>query len=146
MGLNLKAGQVLFLDTSPIIYFFEGKEPFIKVMDGIFDMIYELDIQVVTSFISYIEVLTAPTKIGNTLLAAKYRDFLSNSEQISIYPLDISVADKTVYYRSKYNLRTPDAVQLAVAELCGSDFVLTNDKDWGKVSEVNVQILEKLIG
>lgn len=145
MGLNLKTGQVLFLDTAPIIYYFECKEPFIKTMDEIFGMVYEFDVQVVTSFVSYIEVLTAPAKMGNRLLVAKYRDFLTNSEQLSIYPLDVSVADKTVYYRSKYNLKTPDAIQLAVAELCGADFVLTNDASWKKVSEVNVKILGELI-
>lgn len=64
--------------------------------DAFFDEVTQLDIQLVTSMVTYIEILTLPEKLGDERLAAKYREFLTNSEQLSIYPLNIAVADAAV--------------------------------------------------
>ncbi len=144
MELKFKAGQVIFLDTSPIIYYFEEKEPYVSVMDNIFDQAFEKGIRLVASFVTYVEVLAVPEREGNRLLAAKYRDFLINSENMGLYPMDMAVADKTVFYRIKYKMKTPDAIQFAVAELCGADYIVTNDADWKKVKLAKVLVLDEI--
>jgi len=144
MGLKLSAGMSVFLDTAPLIYFFEENERYIKRLSGLFETITEMEIQAVTSLITYIEILTLPEKHGATRLAAKYRDFLTNSEQISIYPLTLPVADEAVRLRAAHGLRTPDAIQLAVARLCGADRVITNDRSWRGVPGVDVVLVEEL--
>ena len=58
--------------------------------------------------------------------------------------LNISVADKTVELRAEYGLRTPDAIQLATAVSCGSDYVLTNDRKWKQVNQCNTVLLDEL--
>ena len=83
-------------------------------------------------------VITYPIKVGNIKLAAKYRDYFTNSANLTLYPVNLLVAEKTAFYRAEYNLKTPDAIQLAVAEICGADYVITNDEKWEKVAELNV--------
>ncbi len=90
-------------------------------------------------------MLTQPEREKNHKLAARYRDSLTNSENISIYPLNILVADATTKYRAKFNLKTPDAIQFATAEICGAEIILTNDSAWAKTKKPEVILLDDLI-
>nr|MBF0223203.1 PIN domain-containing protein [Desulfobulbaceae bacterium] len=54
------------------------------------------------------------------------------------------MADKTAEYRPKYNMKTPDAILLATAEICGADYVLTNDAEWQKIENLNIVLLDDL--
>ncbi len=66
-------------------------------------------------------------------------------ENISIYPLNILVADATIRYRAKFNLKTPDAIQFATSEICGAEIILTNDYEWTKTKKPEVKILDDII-
>ncbi len=145
MGLNIGRGQVVFLDTAPLIYFFEDHPRFAGPMSVFFDVIAEVDAKVVTSMVTYIELLTQPQKTGNEALAGKYRDYLTNSDQVSLYPLNLLVADAAVRLRAEFRLKTPDAIQLATARVCGADLVLTNDRDWSGVTGFNIVMLKSLV-
>jgi predicted nucleic acid-binding protein len=98
----------------------------------------------VTSLITYIEILTLPERMGKRRLASKYRDFLTNSNSLSIHPLNLAVADEAVRIRARHGLRTPDAIQLATALVCGADHVVTNDKRWRVVSGLHVVLVDEL--
>ena len=74
--------------------------------DAFFDEVTQLDIQLVTSMVTYIEILTLPEKLGDERLAAKYREFLTNSKQLSIYPLNIAVADAAVRLWASAGVKT----------------------------------------
>ncbi|HCE45366.1 MAG TPA: PIN domain nuclease [Lentisphaeria bacterium] len=144
MELNFSRGQVMFIDTSPVIYFFEENDKYVIRLGKLFDSIYANDVQIVTSMITYIELISYPVRLGNTQLAAKYREYLTNSEAISMYPLNITASEAAVKYRVNYGLKTPDAIQLGIAECCGADFVLTNDSSWKRVKELNVITMDDL--
>lgn len=144
MGLNIAPGEKVFLDTAPLIYFFEENPRFIEQVSNLFDSITASGQKAVTSMVTYIEVLTLPERQGNLRLACKYREFLTNSEQVGIYPLTVPVADETVKLRAQHGLRTPDAIQLAVARLCGADYVVTNDHSWKRIPGFNVALVEEL--
>jgi hypothetical protein len=47
---------------------------------------------------------------------------------ISLFPLDIDIADHVVEMRAKYPFKTPDVIQLGTAVACGADDIITNDK------------------
>jgi hypothetical protein len=121
MGIKLKPGDILFLDTAPFIYFFEQHSIYFPVMKSLFARVYETGAQAITSIITYIELTTHPARLGRHQLVRKYRDYLSNSENISLFPLDMLIADQVVQLRGKYSLKTPDAVQLGTAVSGGAD-------------------------
>jgi predicted nucleic acid-binding protein len=145
MGLKLTETQTVFVDTAPLIYFFEAHEVYAPLVEDILNQASALGVQLVTSMITYIELLTHPRRAGDERLAAKYRDYLTNAEQISLYPLNALVADATVDYRARYKLRMADAIQLGTARVCGADYVLTNDRDWGSVTDLKVVLLSDLV-
>lgn len=144
MALTIAQNDTIFLDTAPFIYFFEENEAWVDKLGELFESATKVNARFITSIITYIELLTLPEKEGDSKLAAKYREFLTNSEQLSIYPLNLSVADMTVWFRAKYGLRTPDSIQLATARICGADYVVTNDKNWKKISELNIVLVDEI--
>ncbi|MBN1444812.1 MAG: PIN domain-containing protein [Candidatus Omnitrophica bacterium] len=144
MGLKLLSTDKIFLDTSPFIYFFEENPAYIEKLGNLFDRIYAGGIPIITSIITYIELLIYPEKTGAKKLAAKYRESLINSEFISVYPMNLPVADTAVTLRVKYSLKTPDAIQVATAVVCGADYVITNDRKWKKIKDVNVVLISEI--
>jgi predicted nucleic acid-binding protein len=63
-------------------------------------------------------------------------------EMISVTP---DIGEQSSIFRAKYNLRTPDAIQAAVAKLSESSFLITNDKTFGRIADINVIILDDLL-
>mgnify|MGYP000582637156 CR=1 FL=1 len=123
MGLDLKTGDIVFLDTAPFIYFFEQHPHHFPALKRFFDRLYAADAQAITSVMTYIELTTHPARKGKANLVRKYRDFLSNSENISIFPLDMDIADHVVAIRARHQFKTPDAIQIGNAACSVGAFV-----------------------
>ena len=144
MGIDLKAGDIIFLDTAPFIYFFERHSDYFPVVEALFAQLYETGAQAITSIISYIELTTHPARLGKKQLVRKYRDYLTNSENISLFPLDMNIADHIVELRAQYHFKTPDAIQIGTAVACGADYIITNDKAWQRFQEIKVVLVREL--
>ena len=144
MGLSLTRGQSLFLDTAPLIYLFEEHDEFLPVVQQILDEAHSTGADLVTSMVTYIEILTAPLRAGANVLAARYREYLTNSEGLSIYPLNVGVGDEAARLRAAHGLRTPDAIQIATATTCGADYFLTNDRKLSRVPGIDIVIVADL--
>ena len=144
MGLDLKSGDIIFLDTAPFIYFFQQHSDYFPALQMLFDQLYETDAQAITSIITYIELSTHPARQGKRQLVRKYRDYLTNSENISIFPLDLTIADHAFELRAQHHFKTPDAIQLGTAVACGADYIVTNDKDWRSFEEIRVVLVKDL--
>lgn len=56
----------------------------------------------------------------------------------------MAVAEQAALLRAKYNLRTPDAVQLATAVEVRADYFFTNDDRLKLVREITVVTLSDL--
>ena len=144
MGLEITSDDIIFLDTAPLIYFFEQHPDYFPALELLFDQLYETGAQAITSIITYIELTTLPARKKNIKLVRKYRDYLSNSENLSLFPLDINIADHVVELRAKYVFKTPDAIQIGTAVACGADYILTNDKEWKRFEEIQVFLVAEL--
>ena len=144
MGLDLKSSDILFLDTAPFIYFFERHPDYFPALEMLFDRLYETDAQAITSIITYIELTTLPVRRGKAQLARKYRDFLTNSENISLFPLDLSIADQAVELRAQHHFKTADAIQLGTAIACGADYIITNYRGWQRFKEIRIVMIADL--
>jgi len=144
MELNLSPDSTIFFDTAPFIYYFEDHPDYGEVIYQIISSIYENNSSLITSYITYIELITKPKQLGRDDIVAKYRDFFTNSDNLSLYPLNLIVSEKVAELRAQYRFKTPDAIQIATAIICGADYIITNDKAWKKLTEVPVLILSDL--
>ena len=143
MDLTMKPSTIVFFDTAPFIYFFENHPDYGRIVDNLLQSIYENDSSFITSYITYIELISKPRKLGREDLVAKYREFFTNSDNLSLYPLNLIVSEKTAEIRAAYDFKTPDAIQIATAVTCGADLIVTNDKEWKKFREIPMKILSE---
>ena len=107
--------KTIFLDTAPLIYFIEGNSLYQDKLKKIFDSNDKGDFTFITSSITLLEVLVKPLRDGQSGLADKYKNILTKAAGIEIFDITIDLAAKAAELRAKYNLRTPDAIQIATA-------------------------------
>lgn len=137
-------GKILFLDTAPLIYFIEGHSNYHQVLLKLFDYNDKSGFSFISSTITLLEVLVKPLKENQPEIVKKYSEILTTYSGIDIYELNYNVAIEAAKLRAKYNLRTPDSIQLATAIVYKADFFLTNDARLKTVSEINVISLSEI--
>jgi predicted nucleic acid-binding protein len=134
----------LGFDTAPIIYFVEQHPRYDALVSAIFQRIADGAVRGVTSVISLSEVLVHPLSQGNTQLSDEYRNLLLNSRDFSTLSIDAAVAEGAADLRARYNIRTPDALQLATARRASCTAFLTNDRRLQRVRELQVLVLDEI--
>lgn len=137
-------GRNVFLDTAPLIYFIEGHSEYQEVLSRVFDANEKKDFIFITSSITLLEVLVKPLKDGNTKLAEQYKNILTNAPGIELLDVTHDVAIKAAELRAKYNLRTPDSIQIATAIVTKASSFLTNDVRLKSVGELKIVALGEL--
>ncbi len=144
MGLKLFDSQLVFLDTAPLIYFIEGNSEYDKKLIPVFKANEEGKFQFVTSALTFTEVLIQPIKLKRNDLVEQYTETLTSYSGIEIVEMNIQVALRAAHLRVKYNLRTPDAIQVATALERSANIFLTNDRKLKTVKEIEVFTLSDL--
>jgi len=142
--LNLLQGQIVGLDTAPLIYLIEQNLTHLTRVRAFFAAMSQGQFRVVTSVITLVEVLVHPLRANNTELAEQYRDILFDQEHLEIVPISAAIAEQAAQLRATYNLRTPDALQLATAVQEGATFFLTNDIRLARIPKLQVLVLDQL--
>jgi len=134
----------LGFDTAPVIYFVEAHPQYDALMTEVFQRVADGALTGCTSVVTLTEVFVHPLRHGDTHLQRQYRDLLLNSDNFETRSVDPHIAERAADLRARYNLRTPDALQIAAALAAGCDAFLTNDAALKRVSELRVLVLEEL--
>jgi predicted nucleic acid-binding protein len=138
-------GSVVGLDTAPLIYFIEEHQTYLPLVRPFFEAVDQGKIQVVTSVLTLTEVLIHPLRRGDRTLADAYRRILLSANQVTTIRVSEAVAEEAAQLRSRYGLRTPDAIQLATAILSGARSFLTNDDRLpGAISSIKIIVLGQI--
>jgi predicted nucleic acid-binding protein len=132
----------LGFDTAPFIYFVNRHPAYLQMMRNIVKRIDDGIIKGYASVITLTEVLVHPKRNKETGLEKEYRTILQNSRNFELVPIDAEIADKASELRARYNLRTPDAIQIAAVLSVGCEAFLTNDKKLKNVGGIKVIVLD----
>lgn len=135
----------IFLDTNAVIYFIESNPIYVAQLRPVFESVNRGLLSGLSSYITLLEVLVQPIRLGRSDLARQYKDTLAGSPNFTLFPVEESVAAKGAEIRAKYNFRTPDAIQLATAELRGAECFITNDGALKKFKSVEVFVLDDFV-
>lgn len=138
-------GQHIGLDTAPLIYFIEQNQRYLEIVRNFFQGIEQGDFLVSTSTLTITEVLIHPLRAGNTQLAEDYLNILSDQENLVTWPVSTEIAELAARLRATWNLRTPDAIQIATAIQAGATFFFTNDARLPHIPEIEIMVLEELV-
>lgn len=140
----LRGIVLLGIDSAPLIYVVEQHPVYLDRMIFILRYLTSGAIAGMSSVLTITEVLSQPLRTENLDLVQEYEDILHNSVGFEVVPLTAKIARKAADLRAKYNLKTPDAIQVATCIEAGCDAFLTNDLGIKRVQELRVLILDEL--
>lgn len=140
-------GRVVGLDTAPLIYHVEEKQPYVDTVRPFFAALTAGEFRVVTSVLTLSEALVQPVRHNDTHLAARYRSILLNTPGLLTMPVCTEIVERATDIRAAHrNVRLPVAVQLATALIGGADFFLTNDIALPPLPGLKMLVVEDLLG
>lgn len=144
LEVALAGVTLLGFDTAPLIYFVEANSQYDALVTEVVRRIVAGNLNGITSVITLLEVLVVPLRSNNIVLQQEYRDLLLNSNHFHCQDITIIIAEVAVDLRARYNLRTPDALQIAAALQSGCQAFITNDTGLKRVIELRVLTLNEL--
>lgn len=132
------------LDTAPIIYYIEEHPTYLPVVAPLFAQIDAGTLAAVTSTIAVAEVSVMPLRMNRSDLQKQYLDLLLYSANFITMSIDAALAQSGAALRAQYNIRLPDALQIAAALAAGCEAFLTNDGALKRVAEITVLVVSEL--
>ena len=137
------AGHTLIgIDTAPIIYYFEENPHFFSLMQALIRYAEANDdCRLITSPITVAEIFAFPIRNNRQDLFEIYKSALLESETIFVHPMALSDYVRAAELRARYNIKTPDALQIAGCLAAGCDLFVTNDIQLQRVKEIDVLVL-----
>lgn len=78
-------------------------------------------------------------------MATRYRDLLMNTRHLTVRSVPPEVAEEAATLRARHGFRTPDAIQLATAQIAGATGFLTNDVRLSDFPGLDVLVLDRLL-
>jgi predicted nucleic acid-binding protein len=128
----------IYLDTAPIIYLVEEKEPF---REKVVSHLRGKDVTLQTSEMARLESRVKPMREKDAVLLAAYDEFFAEDFK-QIIGLTRTVVDTATELRAKYNFKTPDSIHLAAAITNSCEVFLTNDHRLDRCAEIKIETLE----
>lgn len=123
---SIGQGATVYLDTNAIIYLTEGNPDFKASIAGLFAEIEKAGARLITSELTYTEVLVLPFRTNDAELAAAYERLMETLvEPLPLGREELFLAAKL--RATTPRLRTPDSLHLATAIRAGAAVFVTGD-------------------
>lgn len=133
------------LDTSVFIYALEAHPRYGSIAKDVLQWLEEPGHEGVASTLAITEVLVQPYRQGQHAQARGTFALLSKNPHLEWIAAGVDVADRAARLRAAYGLRTPDAIHIASALHAGASAFITNDLALGRVTDLDVLVLESLL-
>jgi predicted nucleic acid-binding protein len=124
---ELRKLKKLGLDSSILIYHLEDLEPYADLTEDIFATVAEGFLSAVISTVSVTELLVQPFASGQQDRIEAFERFLFSLPNTELKSPDYPIAREAARLRSKYKIRTPDALLIATSINEKADAFITND-------------------
>ena len=140
---RLSEHKLVFLDTMVFVYLLEHNPVYLALTRDVLGSIEAGRLEALTSALTLAEVLNGPVQAQNIEAARDYELYLTNFPHLKIMGVEPRHASTIAKVRAMTGLRTPDAVQIALAQIEGVDAIIGNDKAWaGKTGLIEYLLLD----
>lgn len=131
----------MLLDTSVLIYYLEGIEPYNLLATEIFEDVVDENIRGFLSVISITEFVAKPLVTEHAIDVGDFKQFLE-SLPIQVLEINYETAERAGKLRSQYpSVPIPDALIVATALENDCDVFVTNDKRLKKLEVYGVTVI-----
>ena len=132
----------VFLDTMVFVYALEHHPVYSAAAATVLHMVESGELHGIISSLTLAEVLTGPAYAQNLEALNDYELYLSHFPNLTLHSVEAKHARVIAQIRSSTHLRTPDAIQIAVAMTANVDAIVGNDKMWsGKTAPLDYVLL-----
>jgi predicted nucleic acid-binding protein len=126
------------VDTMLFVYHFEEHAQFGPAATRLLQAAEHDQLRLVTSVLTLMEVLVVPKRERQEQLCRRYRELFASFPQLTVLPIDESIAEVASDLRATHTLRTPDALHLATAIVAGAEAFVTEDRRLSSIAAIRV--------
>lgn len=134
----------VYCDASIFIYTLESHPIYKPLLIPLWQGVTDGRIEVVTSEMSMMEVLVRPFKTKDVALQGIYLSFLNSTSNVRLSEVTLSVLILAANISALQQVRSPDSIHLATAQLQQANYFLTNDMRLRAKSKISTIVLEDL--
>lgn len=127
---TIRACDVVAIDTMVFSYHLSDHPRYAPLATRILEQVEAGDVSAVTSTLTFAELLTKAIQERDAQAARQCELFFIQFPNLTLFPVDMSVARRVAVLRGETGLRMPDAIQIATAQQAGADVIVTNDYAW----------------
>lgn len=124
--------QRVYVDASALIYAIETPQAYPGLQTNFLELFGRGELTIVTSWITFAEVIVKALQNGDKAAEAGYRDLFVPSTRFEILPVDKAIIDQAASLRAQHGFKLPDAIHIATGMVAGCTFYLTGDDQWTK--------------
>jgi len=135
--------KTVALDTQVFIYHFQENPIYLPLTSMIFEAIEHEETLASTSVMTLMELLVKPMREGNAKAVEEYRFALETFPNLTLRSVDAAVSEKAAEIRATYNLRSPDAIQLASAITSNAEVFFTDDARLKRIQDIRIVQLKE---
>jgi predicted nucleic acid-binding protein len=128
---TLGDAERLLLDSSAVMAFHSPQETAHPLAEHVFRRIEQENdpLRGYLSVVSFAEILVRPHRTSHAQFTYMH-DFVFNFPNLTILPMDATVAVQSATIRSSMRLSLPDAMVVAAGMLAGCEAIVSNDARW----------------
>ncbi len=145
LGAFLKHHRRIALDTSVFIYNIEANPRYVGLTDRIFAWLEQPGHSAVTSTITMTELLVQAYRDSAEQRVNQFFALLATYPNLDWIAPDLEVADSAARIRAAHRLRTPDALQAAIALHGRATALVTNDPVFERVDVFETLLLDRVL-
>lgn len=142
---KIKAASFIFLDSMVFIYHFEKNPQYVPLTMGLFSLLESGKAKAFTSVLSLVEALSSPPLEGEPAKLNDLRRFFLKERNLALIDITWEIGDYAAGLRRKYDLATPDAIQLATAKFTRCRLFMTNDDSFRKIKDFSILFLSDFV-
>lgn len=137
--------KTIGIDTSPFIYHLEKHPSYSRLTVRLFEEVEKGNVKAVTSTITLMEILVRPKQLRDREAVEDYKFTLKTFPNLTLKAIDENVAERAADMRASYELRPPDALQIATATSSNATGFVTNDERLKRVRELEAMVLKDFL-
>ncbi len=143
---RLAPHTVIGLDTSIFIYQFKAHPRYLPLTQELLAGVEAGRWTGITSTITILELTVQPWRIGRPGVAHEYEALLVHFPHLTLVDIDREVIRVAAQLRARYDVGTPDALQVASALARQGTVFITNDRRLARLSpEIDILVLEDML-
>jgi predicted nucleic acid-binding protein len=141
----LRHHRRIALDTSVFIYQLESNPKYVAYTDPVFLWLEAAGSAAVTSTITMTELLVLPYRKSDEQRANDFYGLLSTYPNLQWIEPNLEIAKVAARFRAQHRLHTPDALLAATAVYSQATGLITNDRAFERVPDVETLVLDDLL-